>query len=187
MSARAARVGDRWPTEHVVRAAQHGDPHALTVLVTDSHPHIQRFAHSLCESPQDAEDAAQEALVTLHQQVGTLRAAAALSSWLFRVVRNECIQRARRGQRPRQILDRLPPVPASAAGAESVALAHDQTKRLVAAIAALPDDQRAVLVLRDLQGHSGGVTAAALGLTKPAMKSRLHRARAALRAELVVD
>lgn len=173
-----------WPTERVIRAAQRGDEPALSLLVTGASPHVQRFATTLCDSPQDAEDSAQEALIKLHEHVGTLRAAAALSSWLFRVVRNECIGRARLGRRRLGLFDRLPHGPESAADAESVALARDQTRRLVDAIGALPADQRAVLILRDLQGHSGAVTATALGLSKPAMKSRLHRARAVVRAEL---
>jgi RNA polymerase sigma factor (sigma-70 family) len=56
--------------------------------------------------------------------------------------------------------------------------------RIVAAIARLPSDQRAVLVLRDIQGLSGAATAHALGLSRAAMKSRLHRGREALRSAL---
>ena len=59
-----------------------------------------------------------------------------------------------------------------------------QSERIVDAIAALSPDQRAVLVLRDIQGLSGAATAQALGLSRSAMKSRLHRARTDLRARL---
>ncbi|MGA7704023.1 MAG: sigma factor, partial [Solirubrobacteraceae bacterium] len=81
-----------WPTEQVVSAAQRGDHRAIAMLVSGSHAHVQRFARTLCSTPEDAEDAAQEALIVLYRKIGTLRAAAALASWMFRIVRNECIR-----------------------------------------------------------------------------------------------
>jgi RNA polymerase sigma factor (sigma-70 family) len=167
-----------WPAEQVVSAAQRGDRRALAALVSGSHPNVRRFARTLCASPEDAEDAAQEALVVLYRKIGSLRAAAALASWMFQIVRNECVRRARLSR----------PAPAGEAGtarsAEDSALARLELERIVAAIAALPAEQRAVLVLRDVQGLSGTAVAQALGVSRAAMKSRLHRAREVLRMEL---
>jgi RNA polymerase sigma factor (sigma-70 family) len=167
-----------WPTERVVTAAQRGDERALAALVSGSHPNVRRFARTLCASPEDAEDAAQEALVVLYRKIGTLRASAALASWMFRIVRNECIRRARHERSPaaRAIRTEL--------SAEDSALARLELRRIVAAIAALPAEQRTVLVLRDVQGLSGDDAARALGVSRAAMKSRLHRARELLRTEL---
>jgi RNA polymerase sigma factor (sigma-70 family) len=64
--------------------------------------------------------------------------------------------------------------------AEDAVLRRLEAERVAAAIASLPDDQRGVLIMRDIQGYSGRVVADALGLSGPAMKSRLHRARAAV-------
>jgi RNA polymerase sigma factor (sigma-70 family) len=167
-----------WPTEQVVSAAQEGDPRAIATLLDGSHAHVQRFAHVLCSTPEDAEDAAQEALIVLYRKIGTLRAAAALASWMFQIVRNECIRRSR-------ITLRRPPSPIMVEpSAEDAALARLEIKRIVNSIAALPAEQRAVLVLRDIQGHSGAATAQALGLSRAAMKSRLHRGRETLRSQL---
>jgi RNA polymerase sigma factor (sigma-70 family) len=167
-----------WPTEQVVSAAQQGDPRAITTLVSDSHAHVRRFAHTLCSTPEDAEDAAQEALIVLYRKIGTLRATAALGSWMFRIVRNECIRRSRLALRR----------PISAAtvepSAEDAALARLEIERIVDSIAGLPAEQRAVIVLRDIQGLSGAATAQTLGLSRAAMKSRLHRGREALRSRL---
>lgn len=167
-----------WPTERVVSAAQRGDQRALAALVSGSHPNVRRFARTLCASPEDAEDAAQEALVVLYRKIGTLRATAALASWMFRIVLNECVRRAR-------------PEPSPAAqhartelSAEDSALARLELERIVTAIAALPAEQRAVLILRDVQGLSGDAAAHELGVSRAAMKSRLHRARELLRIEL---
>ena len=82
-----------WPTETAIRAAQDGDVASLAAVISGSHPHVHRFASSLCASPQDAEDAAQEALIILYRKIGTLRASSALAAWMFRIVRNECLRR----------------------------------------------------------------------------------------------
>ncbi len=84
-----------WPDERLIKAAQDGDVTSLTTVVMESQPHVRRFAMSLCSSPQDAEDAAQEALIILYRKIGTLRATSALASWMFRIVRNECLRQVR--------------------------------------------------------------------------------------------
>ncbi len=167
-----------WPTEQVVSAAQQGDPRALATLLSGSHAHVRRFARTLCSTPEDAEDAAQEALVVLYRRIGTLRATAALGSWMFQIVRNECIRRSRASLR------RSVPAPAAEPSAEDAALARMEVERIVDSIAGLPPEQRAVVVLRDVQGLSGAATAQALGLSRAAMKSRLHRGRETLRSQL---
>jgi RNA polymerase sigma factor (sigma-70 family) len=167
-----------WPTEQVVSAAQQGDPRAIATLVSGSHAHVQRFARTLCSTPEDAEDATQEALIVLYRKIGTLRATAALASWMFQIVRNECIRKAR--------VTFHKPIPPTTfeSSAEDVALARLEIERIVGYVAGLPPEQRAVLVLRDIQGLSGAATAEALGLSRAAMKSRLHRGRETLHSAL---
>jgi RNA polymerase sigma factor (sigma-70 family) len=173
-----SRASWSWPTEQVVRAAQQGDPRAIAILLDGSHAHVHRFARTLCSTPEDAEDAAQEALIVLYRKIGTLRAAAALAAWMFQIVRNECIRRSR-------IALRRPIASATVEpSAEDAALARLEIERIVDSIAELPPEQRAVLVLRDIQGLSGQATAQALGLSRAAMKSRLHRGRETLHLRL---
>jgi RNA polymerase sigma factor (sigma-70 family) len=167
-----------WPSERVVGEAQRGDPRAIATLVCGSHANVRRFARTLCSTPEDAEDAAQEALIVLYRKIGTLRAAAALASWMFQIVRNECIRRARLA------LHRPISTTMAEPSAEEAALARLEIERIVDSIAGLPPEQRAVLVLRDIQGLSGAATAQALGLSRAAMKSRLHRGRETLRSRL---
>ncbi|GHA94875.1 RNA polymerase sigma factor [Streptomyces termitum] len=193
-----------WPDARLIEAARTGDVPALTAVVVESQPHVRTFARSLCATPQDAEDAAQEALIILYRKIGTLRATGALASWMFRIVRNECLRRLR------------PPFPTAtgatgAAGAtgdgwnggdgwdggeagggaepsaEEAALRGLEAERIAAAIGALPRDQRQVLIMRDVRGLPGRTVARALGIGTPAMKSRLHRARTALRAALAAE
>ncbi len=167
-----------WPGEQVVSAAKQGDPRAIATLLDGSHAHVQRFARTLCSTPEDAEDAAQEALIVLYRKIGTLRATAALASWMFRIVRNECIRRSR------VTLHRPISTMVAEPSAEDATLARLEMQRIVDSIARLPPEQRAVLVLRDIQGVSGSATAQALGLSRAAMKSRLHRGRETLRSAL---
>jgi RNA polymerase sigma factor (sigma-70 family) len=172
------RTHGSWPSAQVINAAQQGDTRAIATLLSGSHAHVRRFAHTLCATPEDAEDAAQDALIVMYRKIGTLRATAALASWMFQIVRNECIRRTR------VTLNRLVPVATAAPSAEDTALARLEIERIVDSISKLPPEQRAVLVLRDIHGMSGAATAQALGLSRTAMKSRLHRGREALRAGL---
>lgn len=167
-----------WPSERVVSAAQRGDPRAISTLVDSSHAPVRRFARTLCSTPEDAEDAAQEALIILYEKIGTLRVAAALTSWMFQIVRNECLRRSR-------LALRAPPhATVAEPSAEDAALARLEIERIVKSITELPHEQRAVLILRDVQGLSGAATAEALGLSRAAMKSRLHRGRQTMRSQL---
>ncbi|MEU6863286.1 sigma-70 family RNA polymerase sigma factor [Streptomyces sp. NPDC046876] len=187
-------MADRtWPGATLVAAAQRGEVEALTALVYGSSPHVHRFAQTLCASPQDAEDAAQEALIILYRKIGMLRASGALASWMFRIVRNECLRRTR-ALLPRgpahgpggtdAAADRFDGSAGTARSAEEDVLVRLEAERVAAAVAALPEDQRRVLVMRDIQGLPGRTVADRLGLSTAAMKSRLHRARTAVREAL---
>ncbi|MGW6707993.1 RNA polymerase sigma factor [Streptomyces sp. NPDC054956] len=172
-----------WPDERLIKAAQDGDVASLTTVVMESQPHVRKFAVSLCSSPQDAEDAAQEALIILYRKIGSLRATGALASWMFRIVRNECLRQVR-------LLvarsDGEPAEPEASAqpSAEDAVLRRLEVERIAAAVGALPRDQRQVLIMRDVQGLPGRAVARSLGLSDAAMKSRLHRARATVRHSL---
>ncbi|WP_318212650.1 MULTISPECIES: RNA polymerase sigma factor [unclassified Streptomyces] len=172
-----------WPDERLIKAAQDGDVTSLTTVVMESQPHVRKFAKSLCSSPQDAEDAAQEALIILYRKIGTLRATGALASWMFRIVRNECLRQVRFLVHRN---DEQPAEPEASAepSAEEAVLHRLEVERIAAAVGALPRDQRQVLIMRDVQGLPGRTVALSLGLSNAAMKSRLHRARAAVRQSL---
>jgi RNA polymerase sigma factor (sigma-70 family) len=169
-----------WPGERLVAGAQRGDVAALAALVSGSHPNVRRFAQSLCATPEDAEDAAQEALIILYRKIGMLRASGALASWMFRIVRNECLRRVRRHR------DDAPVPDAAVPSAEDEALQRLEVHRVAEAIAALPVEQRRALIMRDVQGYSGRMAADALGISTAALKSRLHRARRSVQDSLSV-
>ncbi|MRH89210.1 sigma-70 family RNA polymerase sigma factor [Nocardia sp. SYP-A9097] len=178
---RTAPDAGSWAGARLVEAAQHGDREAIAAVVHGAHPHVRRFAHHLCASSDDAEDAAQEALIILYRKIGTLRATSAIASWMFRIVRNECLRRARAALAPRAELGGID----FAASAEDEVLRRLDAEQLTQAITELPMVQRRVLIMRDVLGYSGRATADALGLSTAAMKSQLHRARSAVRDSLV--
>lgn len=175
---RGLKMNSSWGDSQLVWLAQQGDQAAISALVRDAHPHVTRFAYTLCASSQDAEDAAQEAIIILFRKIGSLRATAALASWMFRIVRNECLRLSRQAAASLtspglQELDG-----ALGESAEESVLLRLEAERVTAAVARLPRVQRSALIMRDIQGMSGRATADALGLSVPAMKSQLHRARA---------
>jgi DNA-directed RNA polymerase specialized sigma24 family protein len=169
--ARRVPAGDgvaRW-----FAGAQRGDPEAVDGLLRAVFPTARRFAARSCASREDAEDAVQDALMALVRRVGALRAAEAVTSWLFVAVRHACLRRI-----PEVVL-----VPVEVAGDPAGAdLAGGVVDRMVVAeaLAALPAAYREVIVLVDLLDFPVERTARQLGIGERAAKSRLHRARRAL-------
>jgi RNA polymerase sigma factor (sigma-70 family) len=127
---------------------------ADTVAGTPRHDaHVRRFAQSMCGTPQDAEDATQEALIILYRKIGTLRASGALASWMFRIVARDCLRRFRLMRRHMSNVEPEYEVPMRSA--EDDVAARLEAERVAAAIAALPPEQRNVLIMRDVQGYPG--------------------------------
>lgn len=171
------------PVGDVLAAAQAGDPAALDELLRRHRTLALRYAMRLCVSPADVEDAAQEALLALARYVSALRAAAALSTWLFATVRTHCLRLARRSVRVAlhggDDLADLAPGPADQ-------LVDEQLRQhLARVLAGLAPASREVLVRRDVLGQPAREVATALDLSVAAVKSRLHRARAEARAGLL--
>ena len=166
-----------WTGGELVEAARRGDPGAVERLLSEARPDLRRLARRVCRGPDDAEDAVQHALWVLHRRVGTLRTASAVAAWLFRVVARECRRLLRSRSQPAVpvALDALEATPVP------TGLRHD----LARAIETLAPPYRAALILRDVEELTAPEAAAVLGITPEALKSRLHRARAEVRARLV--
>ncbi len=165
----------------LVEAACSGEAAAVEKLLAVCQPDLRRFARRTCATSEDAEDAVQFALWQLYRKVGALRTAATFASWLFRIVERECSKLLRRRARTQAWDDafdhllRQEPLP------------HELRSDLVAAIAALPEPYRQVLVLRDIDELTAPETAERLNISVEAAKSRLHRARAMMRERLLAS
>lgn len=173
---------------HLIERARAGDEAALNQLVEAYAPRILRFGQKLCGPGADAEDVMQQTLLTVMSRVGEFRGDSHFSTWLFSIARNHCLKLHTRGDaaRAREPIETAEDrVPAPLGQAPDEAVASEQLEQaLDVAIERLDPAQREVLVLRDIEGLSAPDVAEALGLSVDAVKSRLHRARKALRDEL---
>lgn len=152
-----------------------GEPQTVAEMVAQYQPDVRRFAERLCKSPEDAEDAAQHALWVLWRRFPILQRTAKITTYLFAVVRNECLRFARKALRLQQL--KLEPKLASDSGLDQAELLQSVCR----AIESLDEDQRVVLLMRDVKGLSGPEVAQQLGISLAAVKSRLHRARLEVR------
>lgn len=165
--------------------ARDGDPAAMRSLLLEAAPTVQRFATRLCPGAADAEDAQQDALYTLTTQLPQYEGRAAFTSWLYTLVRTACGRR-RRGlkHQPHAPEEALEGTAAPGPSPEEHAAGAELRTLVGAALDAMSAEHRAVILLRDVEGLSAAEAAAALGLSVEALKSRLHRARSALREAL---
>lgn len=172
---------------NLIEKARTGDEAALSRLVELYAPRILRFGLKLCRDEQDARDVVQQTLLSLASHLGDFRGDSHLSSWLFAIARSHCIKQRTRGAAalPTEELDRAGLQVAAPEHAPDEAFSREELERaLDGAIRALEPAQREVLVLRDVEGLSAAEVAESLGLSVEAVKSRLHRARKALRDRL---
>jgi RNA polymerase sigma-70 factor (ECF subfamily) len=178
----------------LVRAVQRGEPGAMDALIRATYAGVYALCKRLLGDPSDAADATQEVYLRVMRSVLGFRAESSFGTWLHRVTVNVCATALRRrgdvrarGQvaGPRAFAapdsdDLL----ASSDDTESRVSERDEARRVAAAIAGLPEDARAVVLLRDVEGLSTKEAAAVLGISENTVKVRLHRAHARLR-ELV--
>jgi RNA polymerase sigma-70 factor, ECF subfamily len=177
--------------ETLVVRAQKGDQAALAELITRYERKTYNLAYRLMGNHADASDAAQEALVRVYTRLHNFRGDSAFSTWLFRVVTNTCLDELRRRGRLRHAsLDNPLPAEEGALPRQTTDEGDGPTERaerrevqaaVRRAINRLPDEYRVVVVMRDLHDLSYHEIAAVLGTSLGTIKSRLHRARQALR------
>lgn len=175
--------------EQLMEAARAGDDKALDEILARHEKQVYRFGLRMCGSEEDAKEVLQETLCTAFQGIHAFRGDAALSTWLYQVARTHCFRlRRRRVGAPAdfQPLDALAAthVAAEEATPDMVSHARQMGEVLQAAILALPEAHREVLILRDVEGLTAEEAARVVGIEVRALKSRLHRARLQLREHL---
>ena len=154
----------------LIRAAQAGDTLAMSRLLDDLAPWVGRICGSIALDA--GPDAAQEALIQVFGDLRSLRDPAALRGWVRRIATREAVRHAQRERRSAE-LDAAREIPTT----DDPGLRVDVRRVLET----LNPEQRAILVLRDLEGLSENEAAAQLEVAKGTAKSRLHRARSAFR------
>jgi len=161
--------------------ARRGDHDAFRELVDPHRRALYTHCRRMLRSPDDAEDATQDAFVQAWTRLPGFRADSQFSTWMHRIVTNRCLDMLR-ARRPTATLPDRREAPASRP--DRIVEAVSQVADLKRAIIRLTPEQRAPLVLRDLEGHTYEEIAETLDISVSAVKSRLHRARLELLAAM---
>ena len=186
------------PEERLIAVAAGGDRRAFGELVRRYEETVYRYAFKLCRDREKAEETLQDTFINVYRKLATFDGRARFSTWLYTIVTNNCLMkhRARKNRALEESLEAMED-PASWPGgrfAHGVArweespadalLDRELRGQIESAIGKLPPGYRIVFTLRDMEGKSTEETAAIVGISAEAAKSRLRRARAFLRAEL---
>jgi RNA polymerase sigma-70 factor (ECF subfamily) len=176
----------------LVKACQRGEPDALDALIRATYADVYALCRRMLADPDEAADATQEVFVRVMRSVLGFRGESAFGTWLHRVTVNVCLTALRRRSRARAAGMVAGGTPFAMPGEELAlvssdddpadrAVTADLASRSEQALAELPEDARAVVVLRDIEGMSTREVAEMLGVTETVVKVRLHRAHARLR------
>lgn len=178
----------------LVSLARENDRDAFDELVRRHRPACLRFAISLLRDQGEAEEEVQNALWKAFEHLNQFKGAAEFSNWLLRIVENHCLMRLRLRARVRMLHfdgdgdregDGTAEVPAKASDPEYGLMQSEMAVVLQREIFRIPKLLRNVILLRDVQELSMSDVAARLGITVPAAKSRLFRARNELRQRVL--
>ncbi|MFN7982982.1 MAG: sigma-70 family RNA polymerase sigma factor [Vicinamibacterales bacterium] len=181
----------------LIQRSASGDRDAFEHLVERHQAAVYRFLRTIVRDPSSCEDALQETFLAVWRSASAFRGESSPRSWLLTIARNAAMRQHRRRAGEPQSSDIAPLDDGVslldlglAAGwgspidPEAAAIRGEQRALIVRALDALEPEDRRVLVLRDLEQMTGDEAAGVLGLTLPALKSRLHRARLRFAAHL---
>jgi RNA polymerase sigma-70 factor (ECF subfamily) len=183
------------PERGLVEQCRRGDAQAFARLVSLHEGMVYGLAARMLGDPEEARDLAQEVFLQVYRKLSHFEGRSSLKTWIYRIVVNQCRNRRRwwrRRRRERSVgLDELSAKDEARLGPgdspfEDVAR-RERARRVQDALLRLSFDHRAVLLLREVEGLSGEEIAASLGLSEGTVKSRLARAREALRRLLDPD
>jgi RNA polymerase sigma-70 factor (ECF subfamily) len=171
--------------EELVHLAKRGDQAALEKLLVSIAPSIQRFGMRMCKDGADTEDVLQDTLMTILQHLHEFEGRSSFTSWAFALTRSACTRR-RRGLKNKAgvELDESLGLIGEQPSPEQGVVRRQLSDRLTEALDELSDEYREVILLRDVESLTAPEAAETLGISVDAVKSRLHRARQALREAL---
>lgn len=187
--------GGEQPVDLLVEAFRKGTPGAFDAIVTAHQDRVYAFCARMLSDRDEALDAAQEVFLSAYRNLDRFRGEAALSTWLLRIATNQCLNRIRRRSSLARKETRFPEPddlrdpPFQPPGRE-----EDRPDRMVEnreigkileeALGRLEEDTRLLVLLSDVEGFSYEEISEAVGVPLGTVKSRLHRARMALRKML---
>ena len=187
---------DKKVEEALVREFQAGNRQAYDKIADIYQKKIYSLSYNLTRNQMDAQDVTQEVLLTLFRKINMFQGKSAFSSWVYRITLNSSYMKLRRKKKePNISIDELMPLFNGAGfqqdkikdwseNTESLMFANESRNVIKNAVDLLPEKEKVVFLLRDVEGVSTEKTGEILDLTVPAVKSRLHRARLFLRKKL---
>lgn len=171
-----------------------GDISAFEEIISRYESKVMNLALRFTRNQEDAEEVLQDVFTTVYRKIDGFRGQSAFSSWLYRIVVNAAFMKLRKRKQTQTVsIDDLAPAvkqycmerdAVTNQHLHNVAISRELQEVLQRAIDRLPDQYRAVFVLRDVDGLSNQETGEILNLSIPAVKSRLHRSRIMLRKKL---
>jgi RNA polymerase sigma-70 factor (ECF subfamily) len=164
------------PTRCPLEAAKAGDLAAFELLMRQHERLVLVTALRLLGVLEDAQDASQEVFLRLYRNLNRVGASGNLSGWLYRVTVNVCHDANRKRRVPASVEDAAG-LPALTADPQRAAVETERRRALEMSLRMLSEKERAVLVLRDLEGLSTGEVARALGTTEATVRSQISKAR----------
>jgi RNA polymerase sigma-70 factor (ECF subfamily) len=183
--------------ELLIRRSKDGDVAAFEELIRRYEDRIHGYSVRMCRQKEDAQDVFQDTFLAAFRGLKHFKGRSRLATWFYKIASNACLKKRRKGKfEPKdfQSLDAFHPGSGKPGESAQVSdwsrspVRHLEEKELRGAldraVADLPAEYRAVLVLRDMEGLSAQETARALQISVAAVKSRLHRARLFLRRQL---
>ncbi len=182
--------------EQLVKDLQAGKTESFERLATLFQKKIYALSFNLTRNAMDSEDVTQEVLLTLFKKIHTFQGKSAFSSWVYRITLNATYMKLRSRKKDQNISieELLPSFNGSgfqqekiqdwSENTESLLFDNETRETIQKAVDLLPDKEKIVFLLRDVEGLSTEKVGEILELTVPAVKSRLHRARLFLRKKL---
>jgi RNA polymerase sigma-70 factor (ECF subfamily) len=180
--------------EELVARARKKDFAAFEELLDRYEDKVFRLAYRFVRNETDAKEILQDTFLSIWRKLDTFKGDAQFSSWVYRVAANAALMRLRAQRRHPEIsteelpvgyLDRLGPLPPPgenwAKRPDDELQSQELRQHIQAAVDSLPELYRTVFLIRDVEGLSTEETAEVLGISIPTVKTRLHRARIALR------
>ncbi len=173
----------------LVRRAQEGDAAAFSELVVRHQEKIFNAVYRFCSNWEDACDITQRAFINAYRKLAEFKGDSAFTTWMYRIAFNQSVSHRRESGRHKAISlynrdEESLREPGYEENPTERMESDDSRRKVQQALAALAEEDRKIIVLKDLQGYSYDEIAAILDIPKGTVRSRLHRARLALRTKL---
>ena len=173
------RGGEGFLTENdLIKKCKKGSREAFNILVSNYQQQVINIAYGMLSNQEDAYDAAQEVFVRVYKSIESFKEQSSFTTWLYRITKNVCSDIPRKRQKHSDIKDESP------TPEENMEISERQ-RAVREAISELKEEYRTVITLCDIEGLSYDYIAEVLGIPSGTVKSRINRARSALKKNLM--